>query len=182
LGEESIEQGVDACVSSWARMTANSLPPTAKSSANYLNSQLIKMEALTNGYAEGIALDSSGMVSEGSSANIFLVKGGQIHTPPLCSAVLQGITRDAVMQIARGLGVAVTESVIPRAALYVADEVFFTGTAAEITPVRSIDKIRIGSGTRGPVTAAIQKEFFAITSARQEAPGDWLTFTNGQRQ
>jgi branched-chain amino acid aminotransferase len=179
LGEESIEQGVDVCVASWARMSANTLPATAKAAANYMNSQLIKMEAISNGFVEGIALDESGMVSEGSGENLFLVRDGQIHTPPLGSSILPGITRDSVMQIARSLGYEVKENVIPRAALYIADEVFFTGTAAEITPIRSIDKIQIGNGARGPVTAAIQKEFYDITSGHKEAPGDWLTFTNG---
>ncbi len=179
LGQEAIEQGVDVCVSSWTRLSANSLPPTAKAAANYMNSQLIKMEAILNGFVEGIALDEHGMVSEGSGENIFLVKDGQLHTPPLSSAVLPGITRDSVIQIAQGLGYEVKEQAIPRAALYIADEVFFTGTAAEITPIRSIDRISIGSGKRGPVTAAIQEEFFAITSGRKEAPGNWLTFTNG---
>ncbi|HZN10631.1 MAG TPA: branched-chain amino acid transaminase [Blastocatellia bacterium] len=178
LGEEGIEHGVDVCVASWARMSSNTLPPTAKSAANYMNSQLIKMEALSNGFAEGIALDSHGHVSEGSGENIFLVRDGVLHTPPLGSAILPGVTRDSVIQIARGLGYEVREGVIPRAALYIADEVFFTGTAAEITPIRSVDKIRVGSGQRGPVTAALQKEFFAITSGHKEAPGDWLAFVN----
>jgi branched-chain amino acid aminotransferase len=179
LGEDSVEQGVEVCVASWARMPANTLPATAKAAANYMNSQLIKMEALSNGFVEGIALDTNGLVSEGSGENLFLVRDGQILTPPFSSAVLPGITRDSVIQIARGLGYEVKESAIPRAALYIADEVFFTGTAAEITPIRSIDKIQIGQGRRGPVTAAIQKEFFDITAGRKEAPGDWLTFTNG---
>jgi branched-chain amino acid aminotransferase len=179
LGQEAIEQGVDVCVSSWTRLTPNSLPPTAKAAANYMNSQLIKMEAILNGFVEGIALDEHGMVSEGSGENIFLVKDGQLHTPPLSSAVLPGITRDSVIRIAQGLGYEVKEEAIPRAALYIADEVFFTGTAAEITPIRSIDRISIGNGKRGPVTAAIQEEFFAITSGRKEAPGNWLTFTDG---
>jgi len=179
LGQDSTEQGVDVCVASWARMQSNTLPATAKAAANYMNSQLIKMEAITNGFVEGIALDTNGLVSEGSGENIFLVKDGQIHTPPLSSAILCGITRDSVMQIARGLGYEVKENVIPRASLYIADEVFFTGTAAEVTPIRSIDRIKVGHGTRGPITAAIQKEFYAITSGHKEAPGNWLTFTNG---
>ncbi|HYE73204.1 MAG TPA: branched-chain amino acid transaminase [Blastocatellia bacterium] len=178
LGEEATEVGVDVCVASWSRMSANTLPATAKSAANYMNSQLIKMDAIANGYVEGIALDGNGNVSEGSGENIFIIKDGQIVTPPLSSAVLPGITRDSVMQIARDLGYEVKEQVIPRAALYIADEIFFTGTAAEITPVRSIDKIQIGAGKRGPITAALQKEFFAITSGQKEAPGDWLSFAN----
>ena len=177
LGAEAMEEGVDVCVSSWARMSSNSLPATAKSAANYMNSQLIKMDAIKNGYVEGIALDSQGNVSEGSGENIFIVKDNILYTPPMSSAVLQGITRDSAMQLAKLLGYEVREQVMPRASLYIADEIFFTGTAAEITPVRSIDKIKIGNGARGPITAALQKEFFAITSGEKEAPGNWLTFT-----
>ena len=178
LGAEAVEQGVDVCISSWARMSANTLPATAKSAANYLNSQLIKMDAIMNGYSEGIALDGQGNVSEGSGENIFIIKDGVVYTPPLSSAVLPGITRDSVMQLAKLLGYEVREQVMPRAVLYIADEIFFTGTAAEVTPIRSIDKIKIGAGTRGPVTAAIQKEFFAVTAGEKEAPGNWLTFAN----
>ena len=180
LGQEAIEKGVDVCTGSWARMTPNSLPATAKSAANYMNSQLIKMEAIVNGFVEGIALDHHGNVSEGSGENLFMVRDGQIFTPPLSSAILAGITRDSVIQIARGLGYEVKETVFPRAALYIADEIFFTGTAAEVTPIRSIDRIQIGSGERGPLTASIQKEFFAITSGEKEAPGNWMTFVNGK--
>ena len=176
LGAEAVEQGVDVCIASWARMSANTLPATAKSAANYLNSQLIKMDAIMNGYSEGIALDGQGNVSEGSGENIFIVKDGVLFTPPLSSAVLPGITRDSVMVLAKLLGYEVREQVMPRAALYIADEIFFTGTAAEVTPIRSIDKIKIGSGSRGPITAAIQKEFFAVTAGEKEAPGNWLTF------
>ena len=176
LGAEAVESGVDVCVSSWARMSSNTLPATAKSAANYMNSQLIKMDAIMNGYVEGIALDSQGNVSEGSGENIFIIRDNVLYTPPLSSAVLPGITRDSVMQLAKIKGYEVREQVMPRAALYIADEIFFTGTAAEITPVRSIDKIKIGSGSRGPITAILQKEFFAITAGEKEAPGDWLTF------
>jgi branched-chain amino acid aminotransferase len=176
LGAEAVEQGVDVCIASWARMSANTLPATAKSAANYLNSQLIKMDAIKNGYSEGIALDGQGNVSEGSGENIFIIKDSVIYTPPLSSAVLPGITRDSVMQIARNLGYEIREQVMPRASLYIADEIFFTGTAAEVTPIRSIDKIKIGNGSRGPITAALQKEFFAITSGEKEAPGNWLSF------
>ena len=176
LGAEAMESGVDVCVSSWARMSSNTLPATAKSAANYMNSQLIKMDAIMNGYVEGIALDSQGNVSEGSGENIFIIRDNVLYTPPLSSAVLPGITRDSVMQLAKIKGYEVREQVMPRAALYIADEIFFTGTAAEITPVRSIDKIKIGSGSRGPITAILQKEFFAITAGEKEAPGDWLTF------
>ena len=178
LGAEAIEDGVDVCVSSWARMHPNTLPPTAKAGANYMNSQLIKMEAILNGFVEGIALDTQGYVSEGSGENIFVVRDGKIFTPPLSSAGLTGITRDSAIQIARNLGYEVVESLIPRATLYTADEVFFSGTAAEITPIRTIDRIKVGEGKRGPITAALQKEFFAITSGEKEAPGNWLSFVN----
>lgn len=178
LGAEAIEDGVDVCVSSWARMHPNTLPPTAKAGANYMNSQLIKMEAVLNGFVEGIALDTQGYVSEGSGENLFVVRDGKVITPPLSSAGLTGITRDSAIQIARNLGYEIVEALIPRATLYTADEVFFTGTAAEITPIRTIDRIKIGEGKRGPITAALQKEFFAITSGEKEAPGDWLAFVN----
>jgi len=178
LGAEAIEDGVDVCVSSWARMHPNTLPPTAKAGANYMNSQLIKMEAVLNGFVEGIALDTQGYVSEGSGENLFVVRDGKVITPPLSSAGLTGITRDSAIQIARNLGYEVVEALIPRATLYTADEVFFSGTAAEITPIRTIDRIKIGEGKRGPITAALQKEFFAITSGEKEAPGDWLAFVN----
>ncbi|NDD64352.1 MAG: branched-chain amino acid transaminase, partial [Acidobacteria bacterium] len=145
LGQEAIDDGVDVCVASWARMHNNTLPPTAKAAGNYLNSQLIKMEAILNGFTEGIALDTTGNVSEGSGENIFLIRDGKLFTPPLSSAVLTGITRDSVIQIARNMEMEVVEQVIPRAWLYTADEVFFTGTAAEITPIRSIDRIKVGA-------------------------------------
>ncbi|MDT7779356.1 MAG: branched-chain amino acid aminotransferase [Acidobacteriota bacterium] len=176
LGAEAIEQGVDVCVSSWNRLTPNSMPAMAKAGANYMNSQLIKMEALTNGYAEGIALDDRGYVSEGSGENIFLVHDGKVVTPPLASSILPGITRDSVIEICRALEIPLVESGIQRAALYVADELFFTGTAAEVTPIRSVDRIPVGEARRGPVTERIQKVFFEITSGEREAPGDWLTF------
>jgi branched-chain amino acid aminotransferase len=176
LGDEALEQGVDVCVSTWNRLTPNSMPAMAKSGANYMNSQLIKMEALLNGYAEGIALDDRGFVSEGSGENIFLVHGGRVVTPPLSSSILPGITRDSVIQICRELEIPVVETGIQRAALYVSDELFFSGTAAEITPIRSVDKIQIGTGRRGDITARIQKVFFEITSGEREAPGEWLTY------
>ncbi|HVG28493.1 MAG TPA: branched-chain amino acid transaminase [Pyrinomonadaceae bacterium] len=178
LGDEAIERGVDVCVSSWNRLSPNSMPVMAKSGANYMNSQLIKMEAIKNGYSEGIALDDRGNVSEGSGENIFLVHDGTVITPPLSSSILPGITRDSVIQICRELGITVRERSIQRAALYVADEMFFTGTAAEVTPIRSVDKIQIGAGARGEVTARIQKAFFEITSGEREAPGAWLTYVN----
>ncbi|HEU5131377.1 MAG TPA: branched-chain amino acid transaminase, partial [Pyrinomonadaceae bacterium] len=160
LGDEAIEQGVDVCVSTWNRLSANSMPPMAKSGANYMNSQLIKMEALLNGFAEGIALDDRGYVSEGSGENIFLVTGDVVLTPPLSSSILPGITRDSVIQICQELGITIKERTIQRAALYVADELFFSGTAAEVTPIRSVDRITIGNGGRGPITEKIQKLFF----------------------
>jgi branched-chain amino acid aminotransferase len=180
LGDEAIEQGVDVQVSTWNRLTPNSMPAMAKSGANYMNSQLIKMEAILNGYAEGIALDDRGFVSEGSGENIFLVHDGRVITPPLSSSILPGITRDSVIQICRELEIPVVESGIQRAALYVADELFFTGTAAEVTPIRSVDKIKIGTGQRGEITARIQQLFFDITSGAAPAPGPWLTYINEQ--
>jgi branched-chain amino acid aminotransferase len=181
LGDEAIEQGVDVCVSTWNRLTPNSMPPMAKSGANYMNSQLIKMEALLNGFAEGIALDDRGYVSEGSGENIFLVTGDVVLTPPLSSSILPGITRDSVIQICQELGITIKERTIQRAALYVADELFFSGTAAEVTPIRSVDRITVGSGGRGPITAKIQKLFFEITKGEHPAPGDWLTYVNQKK-
>ena len=171
LGDEAIEHGVDVQVSTWNRLTPNSLPAMAKSGANYMNSQLIKMEALLNGFAEGIALDDRGYVSEGSGENIFVVANGVVNTPPLSSSVLPGITRDSVIQICGELGLTIKERSIQRAALYVSDELFFSGTAAEITPIRSVDRINIGNGKRGEITAKIQKMFFEITSGERQPPG-----------
>jgi branched-chain amino acid aminotransferase len=184
LGEEALETGIDVCVSSWTRITSNSLPAMAKAGANYMNSQLIKMEALLGGYSEGIALDDRGMVSEGSGENIFLVNNGKLYTPPLGASVLPGITRDSVIQIARGMGIEVMEMSVQRSALYLADEVFLTGTAAEITPIRSIDKITIGAGRRGEMTAVLQDEFFKVILAEKPAPnGDpWLTFVTDEKK
>ena len=180
LGDEAIEKGVDVGVATWSRLTPNSMPAMAKSGANYMNSQLIKMEALLNGYSEGIALDDRGYVSEGSGENIFIVSNGMVNTPPLSSSILPGITRDSVIQICGELGITVKERTIQRAALYVADELFFSGTAAEITPIRSVDRIAIGAGGRGEITAKIQKVFFEITSGERPAPGPWLTYVNEQ--
>jgi branched-chain amino acid aminotransferase len=175
LGEEAIESGVDVCVSSWNRMAPNTFPAMAKATGNYLNSQLIKMEAITNGYTEGIALDSAGRISEGSGENIFLVYGGKLLTPPLSGTILPGITRDTVITLARDAGFTVVEQQIAREMLYIADEVFFTGTAAEVTPIRSVDRISVGKGRRGPVTERIQKDFFAVTSGQAEDRYGWLT-------
>lgn len=178
LGEEAIEAGIDVCVSSWTRITSNSMPAMAKAGANYMNSQLIKMEAILGGFSEGIALDDRGYVSEGSGENIFLVNNGKLITPPLGASILPGITRDSVLQIARELGIEIIEAQIQRAALYLADEVFFTGTAAEITPIRSVDRIQVGAGRRGPMTTKLQEEFFKIIRAERPAPfgANWLTF------
>ena len=175
LGAEALEEGVDVCVSSWARLAPNTLPAMAKAGANYMNSQLIKMEALSNGYAEGIGLDTSGYVSEGSGENIFVVRDGAAYTPPLASSVLPGITRSSIMSLCEDLGIDVREQMIPREMLYIADEVFFSGTAAEITPLRSIDRITVGSGKRGPVTKRVQEEFFAILTGATPDRRNWLT-------
>lgn len=176
LGEDSIENGVDVQVSSWGRGAPNRFPSLSKATANYANSQLIKMESVIHDYAEGIALDPLGFISEGSGQNIFLVRDGLITTPPIAAATLSGITRDVVMTIASDLGLTVREELQPREALYIADEVFFTGTAAEITPIRSVDRIAVGSGGRGPVTAAIQQRFYDIIHGRAPDTHGWLTY------
>ena len=176
LGDDALEHGVDVQVSSWGRGAPNRFPSVAKSTANYANSQLIKMEATLNGFAEGIALDPSGYVSEGSGQNIFLVRDKVITTPPLASSILPGITRDVVITLATDLGFSIREEVIPREAMYIADELFFTGTAAEISPIRSVDKILIGNGTRGPVTTTIQSRFFDVIEGRVPDNHNWLTY------
>jgi branched-chain amino acid aminotransferase len=175
LGEEALAEGVDVCVSSWTRIAPNTLPALSKAGANYMNSQLIKMEAVANGYSEGIALDASGYVSEGSGENIFVVRDGKILTPALGASVLPGITRDSVIKLAGDLGMTVVEGIVPRELLYIADEVFFSGTAAEITPVRSVDRIKVGKGRRGPVAEALQKEFFAIVNGTKADRYGWLS-------
>jgi branched-chain amino acid aminotransferase len=175
LGAEALAEGVDVCVSSWTRLAPNTLPALAKAGANYMNSQLIKMEALANGYAEGIALDSHGHVSEGSGENIFVVRDGRIHTPPLGASVLPGITRDSVLALARAAGIPVVETIIPREMLYIADEVFFSGTAAEITPIRSVDRVTVGQGRRGPVAERLQKDFFGVIDGTAPDVHGWLT-------
>jgi branched-chain amino acid aminotransferase len=168
-------EGVDVCVSSWTRIAPNTLPAMSKSGANYMNSQLIKMEAIINGYVEGIALDTNGYVSEGSGENIFVVRNGVLITAPLGNSVLPGITRDSVMRIARELAIPMVEQCIPRELLYIADELFFSGTAAEVTPIRSVDKISVGKGVVGPITKAIQKEFYAIIRGEKADRFNWLT-------
>jgi branched-chain amino acid aminotransferase len=176
LGQDALENGVDVQISSWSRAAPNTFPTLAKTSANYANSQLIKMEAVVQGYAEGIALDTFGYLSEGSGQNLFLVRDDVIYTPPLSSAVLPGITRNSVVQIAKDLGLEVREEVLPREMLYIADEAFFVGTAVEITPIRTVDKITVGAGRRGPVTEAIQSAFFAIINGDQPDRHGWLTY------
>ncbi|NPV14949.1 branched-chain amino acid transaminase [candidate division WOR-3 bacterium] len=176
LGPEALEQGVDVMVSSWNRMAPNTFPAMAKCCANYMNSQLIKMEALTYGFVEGIALDVSGFISEGSGENIFAVRKGVIYTPPLNATILPGITRDTIITLARELGYEVRETSMLREFLYLADELFFTGSAAEVTPIRSVDKITIGTGKCGPITKRLQEEFFAIIEGKRADRYNWLTF------
>ena len=178
LGPEALSKGVDVCVSTWTRIAPNTLPAMSKAAANYMNSQLIRMEASLNGFAEGIALDSDGHVSEGSGMNLFLVHDGTLYTPPLSASILPGITRDSIVKLAGDLGIPVKESVIPREMLYLADEVFFAGTAVEVTPIRSIDKIIVGKGAAGPITRQVQEEFFAVTSGRKADRHNWLTPVN----
>jgi branched-chain amino acid aminotransferase len=178
LGETATRDGVDVCVSSWARSAPNTLPQMAKAAANYMNSQLIRMEAMANGYVEGIALDRNGYVSEGSGENIFIVMDGVVITPPLANCVLPGITRHTVLTLCRDMNIPVAEQMIPREMLYVANEVFFSGTAAEITPIRSIDKIKVGNGARGPMTKRLQEEFYGIIGGTKPDNYGWLTPVN----
>ncbi|MFQ5721647.1 MAG: branched-chain-amino-acid transaminase, partial [Candidatus Aminicenantales bacterium] len=176
LGEEALSKGVDVRISSWQRMAPNTFPALAKSRANYMNSQLIKMEAILDGYIEGIALNVRGHISEGSGENVFVVFNNSLHTPPLSSSILPGITRDTVIKLAQDLGLTFIEETIPREMLYIADEVFFTGSAAEITPIRSVDKIIIGRGEIGPVTKKIQDEYFAYINGERKDKYKWLTY------
>jgi branched-chain amino acid aminotransferase len=176
LGQEALELGVDVKVATWSRVAPNTLPAMAKSSANYANSGLIKMEAITDGYAEGVALDVFGSVSEGSGQNLFIVRDGELYTPALSSSILGGITRESVITLAREQGLKVTETTIPREALYLADEVFFVGTAAEVTPIRSIDKMAVGSGRRGPITERLQRAFFDVINGDVPDRHGWLTY------
>ncbi len=178
LGDEALRQGVDVCISSWQRIAPNTLPAMAKAAANYMNAQLIKMEALTNGYVEGISLDIAGHVSEGSGENIFVIRNGKIITPPLSASVLPGITRDSIVTLAQEMGYPVMEQSIAREMLYIADEVFFTGTAAEITPIRSVDRIVVGKGQPGPLTLRLQERFLSIVQGQTEDKYGWLTFCN----
>ena len=176
LGQDALANGVDVCVSSWSRSAPNTFPTLAKTSANYANSALIKMEAVAEGYSEGIALDTGGYLSEGSGQNLFLVRHDVIYTPPITASILPGITRDSVLTIARDLGFQVREEMLPRELLYIADEAFFAGTAVEITPIRSVDKIPIGNGRRGPITESIQQTFFDIINGKAADTHGWLEF------
>jgi len=175
LGDDAIEQGVDACVSSWRRSGLGGSPALAKATANYLNSQLVKMEAVNNGYAEGIALDSAGYVSEGSGENIFLVQDDVLYTPPVSSSILPGITRNAIITLAEEFGYTVRREAIPRGMLYTCDEAFYTGTAVEITPIRSVDRVPVGTGKPGPITKRLVNEFLGITRGTIEDRYGWLT-------
>ncbi|MFP5267252.1 MAG: branched-chain amino acid transaminase, partial [Acidobacteriota bacterium] len=168
-------EGADICISSWNRLAPNTMPSLAKAGANYMNSQLIHMEALTNGYAEGIALDRNGYLSEGSGENLFLVRSGVLYTAPLANSVLSGITRDSVLVLARQFGIPVVEQALPRELLYVCDEAFFTGTAAEVTHLRSVDRILVGDGTMGPVTKTLHDAYFNILNGLAEDRFHWLT-------
>jgi branched-chain amino acid aminotransferase len=176
LGQDALTNGVDVCVSSWARAAANTFPTLAKTSANYANSILIKMEAMAEGYAEGIALDTAGYLSEGSGQNLFLVRNNTIYTPPVTASILPGITRDSIITLARELGFTVREEMLPRELLYIADEAFFVGTAVEVTPIKTVDKIAVGNGRRGPITEAIQQAFFDIVTGRVDDRHGWLEY------
>jgi branched-chain amino acid aminotransferase len=172
------DEGADVCVSSWSRLAPNTLPAMAKAGANYMNSQLIRMEAEANGYSEGIALDVNGYLSEGSGENLFLVRNGILHTTPLGNSVLSGITRDSILTLARHFGIPVVEQSMPREMLYIADELFFTGTAAEVTPLRSVDRIVVGDGKPGPITRKLAQEFFGIVNGTLPDRFNWLTTVN----
>lgn len=174
LGEEGLKNGIDVCVSSWTRTTSAQLPILSKAGGHYLNAQLIGGEARRNGFEEGISVSDRGMISEGSAENLFVVRDGKIYTPPLSAAILNGITRDAVITLAQNLGYEVIERELPRELLYISDEVFFTGTAAEVTPVRSVDRIEVGCGSRGPITEAIQSAFFGLFDGSTPDQWGWL--------
>ena len=176
LGSEAIEQGVDVMVSSWRRMAPDTLAAMSKSGGNYVSSQFITMEAKDLGFAEAVALDANGLVSEGSGENIFVVYRGAVYTPPVGASILMGVTRECILTLARDLSIEVREQTFPREMLYLADEIFFTGTAVEISPVRSVDRIRVGDGSRGPVTRKLQEEFFGILNGQKPDRHHWLTF------
>jgi branched-chain amino acid aminotransferase len=181
LGDGALENGVDACVASWNRMAPNTIPMMAKVAGNYLSGQLIKMEALRNGFAEGIGLAPNGMISEGSGQNLFLVVNGTIYTPTINGTLLQGITRYSILTLARDMGFPVREQELPREMLYAADEVFLTGTASEVTPVRSVDRITVGSGKRGPITTQLQQRFLDLVHGAGEDTYGWLTYVRAER-
>jgi branched-chain amino acid aminotransferase len=176
LGEEAIEQGVDVRISSWQRLAQNTMPPLSKCGANYMNSQLIKLEAVQDGYVEGIALNTLGYIAEGSGENLFLIRDGMLYTPPLSDWILPGITRNSVIRLAEEMKIEVREISLPREMIYIADEAFFTGTAAEITPIRSVDRIPVGKGERGEITKKIQEQFFGILTGGIEDRFGWLDF------
>lgn len=178
LGTEGLENGVDVCVSSWQRVAPNTIPAMAKAGGNYLSSQLIGHEARRLGFAEGIGLSPDGLVSEGAGENLFLIRDGVIHTPSIACSILGGLTRDTVIRLARERGLEIRETSIPRELLYLADELFFTGTAVEITPIRSVDRIKIGTAKRGPVTAALQKAFFGLFEGRTPDKWGWLEYVD----
>lgn len=174
LGQDALEHGVDAGISSWQRIAPNTLPALAKAGGNYLSSTLISLEAKANGYAEGIALSTDGTVSEGAGENLFIIKDGKVYTPPATASILTGITRDTIITLAAELGITVREQAIPREMLYIADEMFMTGTAAEVTPVRSVDRIPVGNGTRGEITRTLQEQFFGLFNGQTEDKWGWL--------
>jgi branched-chain amino acid aminotransferase len=176
LGPEALERGVSVCTSSWNRMAPNTFPSLAKAGGNYLNSQLVKMEAVLDGYDEGIVLGTDGMVSEGSGENIFIIKNGTVYTPSSHLSILPGITRHTAITLIRELGLRVEQRGIPREFLYIADEIFFTGTAAEVTPIRAVDKIDVGEGRPGPITQKVQEAFFKLINAEVEDTNGWLSF------
>jgi branched-chain amino acid aminotransferase len=176
LGQDALTNGVDVCVSSWSRAAANTFPTLAKTSANYANSILIKMEAMAEGYVEGIALDTSGYLSEGSGQNLFVVRNNVVYTPPTTASILPGITRDSIITLTRELGFTVREEMLPRELLYIADEAFFVGTAVEVTPIKTVDKIPVGNGRRGPITEAVQQAFFDIVTGRVDDRHGWLEY------
>ncbi|HEX3865143.1 MAG TPA: branched-chain amino acid transaminase [Gemmatimonadaceae bacterium] len=181
LGDRALEEGIDACVSTWNRVAPNTIPSMAKVGGNYLSGQLVKMEALRNGFGEGIALTTDGMVSEGSGQNLFLVYQGELYTPTINGTLLHGITRNSILTLARDAGLTVREQELPREMLYLADEIFLCGTASEVTPVRSVDRITIGNGKRGPVTTQIQQRFLDLAKGASEDPYGWLTYVRAER-
>ncbi|CAM4064077.1 branched-chain amino acid transaminase [Pseudoalteromonas byunsanensis] len=178
LGDGSLEQGVDACISSWTRLAPNTMPTGAKAGGNYLSSQLITAEAKRHGYVEGIALDVNGYLSEGAGENLFVIKNGVLFTPPTTACILPGLTRDTIIKLAQSRGYEVREEAIAREALYLADEFFMTGTAAEVTPVRSVDQIQIGDGKRGPITKELQQAYFDLVKGQSEDSFGWLDYIN----